>query len=534
MGAGAYEDYAAGHNRDRGVPQRPPAPPPEGRYGYGADRADRGQPRDYPSAQDWAPQRGPDRRYGAGTQGDPYEAPARGEPRQADPYLGGHARELAHVEEAYGQEGYDQRRAPPPHYPEAYDDGYGGYEGEVAPERKPRRRAPLILLGALVGVAVVAGGAIYLYSAMTGDSGEETPPVISAPKEPSKLEPEESASQPAVPRQNKLIYDRILGEGEEQQERIVPRAEEPMSPDDGQLAPADPAQSPADDGSLPVPMPPPPPGSDSDQSSLPTFESGQANGARASSATVAEPTAASGASSTPPAPGELDAGTSGSGTQTASAGEQAQTSGNAAQTATASTLTTPPPVPKPKPAVTASRSASSGGQSGPVPLTPEASAPAAPDPGQVSRASNIASANDPFVDEPGVNRPGGAINSASETTNLQGQQQQQAAREPPQAVAPPTAPSPSTTTSSAASGAYVIQMASYRNEADASAEFSRLRQRYPDLLGNYNPLIQKADLGSRGTFYRLRIGPVASRETASRLCTALIASGEKDCLVRSQ
>ena len=39
------------------------------------------------------------------------------------------------------------------------------------------------------------------------------------------------------------------------------------------------------------------------------------------------------------------------------------------------------------------------------------------------------------------------------------------------------------------------------------ATFADMQQRYPGLLGPYRPMVQKANLGSKGTWYRLRIGP---------------------------
>jgi cell division protein FtsN len=85
---------------------------------------------------------------------------------------------------------------------------------------------------------------------------------------------------------------------------------------------------------------------------------------------------------------------------------------------------------------------------------------------------------------------------------------------------------------SESAGGYVVQLASFRSESEALSEFQRLVQRHPQLVGELDSRVQQASLGQSGTFYRLGIGPVADRNTATKLCNNLIAAGEKDCLVR--
>jgi len=45
-----------------------------------------------------------------------------------------------------------------------------------------------------------------------------------------------------------------------------------------------------------------------------------------------------------------------------------------------------------------------------------------------------------------------------------------------------------------------------------------MQQKYPTLLANYRPMVQKADLGAKGVWYRMRIGPISDEETATKLC----------------
>jgi cell division protein FtsN len=58
-----------------------------------------------------------------------------------------------------------------------------------------------------------------------------------------------------------------------------------------------------------------------------------------------------------------------------------------------------------------------------------------------------------------------------------------------------------------------------------------MQQKYPSLLAAYRPMVRKADLGSKGVWYRLQIGPMNSKTTASKLCTDLKSQGLPDCLV---
>jgi hypothetical protein len=78
---------------------------------------------------------------------------------------------------------------------------------------------------------------------------------------------------------------------------------------------------------------------------------------------------------------------------------------------------------------------------------------------------------------------------------------------------------------------YLVQIGSKQNQTEALATFADMQQKYPTLLANYRPMVQKADLGAKGVWYRLRIGPINDKATASKLCTQLKSQGMPDCLV---
>lgn len=100
-------------------------------------------------------------------------------------------------------------------------------------------------------------------------------------------------------------------------------------------------------------------------------------------------------------------------------------------------------------------------------------------------------------------------------------------------AAPVTAPAVTPADSAAsASTQFAVQIAARRTQTDALATFANLQQKFPELLTPYQPLIQKADLGSKGTWYRLRVGPLNDKPSASDLCSKLKTAGLKGCLVR--
>ena len=78
---------------------------------------------------------------------------------------------------------------------------------------------------------------------------------------------------------------------------------------------------------------------------------------------------------------------------------------------------------------------------------------------------------------------------------------------------------------------YVVQVGSKVNQTEALAFFANMQQRYPRLVAKDRPMVQKADLGAKGVWYRLRIGPIFDKATAINLCRQLKAQGHPDCLV---
>jgi len=82
-----------------------------------------------------------------------------------------------------------------------------------------------------------------------------------------------------------------------------------------------------------------------------------------------------------------------------------------------------------------------------------------------------------------------------------------------------------------ATGGYVVQVASQRSESDAQASFRALQQKYPSVLGSHQVMVRRADLGEKGVYYRAQVGPFATAEEASEMCTSLKSAGGQ-CIVQ--
>jgi cell division protein FtsN len=95
----------------------------------------------------------------------------------------------------------------------------------------------------------------------------------------------------------------------------------------------------------------------------------------------------------------------------------------------------------------------------------------------------------------------------------------------------PTQPAPAAAPAPAATGAYLVQVSSQRNEADAQASYRALQGKFPAVLGSHAPVIKRADLGDKGVYYRAMVGPFGTSEEASQLCGSLKSAGGQ-CVVQ--
>jgi hypothetical protein len=96
---------------------------------------------------------------------------------------------------------------------------------------------------------------------------------------------------------------------------------------------------------------------------------------------------------------------------------------------------------------------------------------------------------------------------------------------------PASAPLATAPATAASAGGYAVQVTSQRSEAEADAAYKALQAKFPAQLGSHQPIIHRADLGDKGTFYRALVGPFASAEAAAGMCSNLKAAGGS-CIVQ--
>lgn len=517
----------------------------------GSEYGDYSQRTDYPT---YSSSSSYDGQYGQDD--DLYEDEWYEDDNQADQSYGGaHARALDTVDDGYD----DTRRRPELGRPTAddYADAYyDDYEDEYEEEGR-RGRGPLLLFVGLAAVGILAAGLIvyYLQSQQAATPGGDTPRVAAPSQEPKtrpQVQPPAKGTE-----QTKLFYDRIVGDQTIEGERIQPREEQPLDPggsvEPQPLQPVTPDQ--LDSGELPVPLPPPLPGGTSGSLQPSNGQGATTNvaqtGAPANQSTVAQ---ASGSQEAQPAgltalplPG---ANTLPDGSDVSS--PPADTSAPATTIAAANT-DIPRPRAKPRAVVEAAqrtRVASvapiTAAPTEPLAITPlpgseprtatPAPAPALPQPAQplqpsfgaqqTVEAPSVGQNDTTFRRSTGVGQDDASFSRPLTSANSG---QQVAAVQPSQQPAPAPAPSPTV-----AAGAYVVQLASYKDQTSALAGFQDLRARHPSLLGRFQPLISKKTVGAFGTFYRLQVGPIANQQAGSKICASLLAAGEKDCLVKQR
>jgi cell division protein FtsN len=157
------------------------------------------------------------------------------------------------------------------------------------------------------------------------------------------------------------------------------------------------------------------------------------------------------------------------------------------------------PVPKPAPVAKTQAPPTKVAEAAPAPKpTPAAKTPFAPAPAPKAAAAAPAQPSAPLA--PATAAP-----------------KQLAANAPPAPA--PVAQAP------AASGAYVLQIGAYKSQAEADGAWNAYKTKHAALLAGYSPNVAQADLGDKGTWYRLRIAGFSSKDVASALCDRLKADG---------
>ncbi|PKP76574.1 MAG: hypothetical protein CVT81_13995 [Alphaproteobacteria bacterium HGW-Alphaproteobacteria-3] len=169
-----------------------------------------------------------------------------------------------------------------------------------------------------------------------------------------------------------------------------------------------------------------------------------------------------------------------------------------------------------------------------APAAPETQAnPEAAVPGAEEEAPELRTSAEPAAPAP-AEAPAASESAPTSITPpaLQSEAEAPAAAEPvPEkvAAAEPAAPAPAV----ASGGAYVVQIMALREEGAAKSAWAALQKKHPAILGGHALDIEKADLGDKGTYYRVRAAGFETKADAQSACSSLKSAGQ-DCLVKAR
>ena len=107
------------------------------------------------------------------------------------------------------------------------------------------------------------------------------------------------------------------------------------------------------------------------------------------------------------------------------------------------------------------------------------------------------------------------VTDMSEAANLVNQLEPSAGAAPPRTAIP--------------SGNYYVQIASVKDRTRTEGEWSKLKAKYSALEG-YKYRVHEANLGEKGTYYRIQAGPT-SKEFATQTCSKIKAMTPGGCLI---
>lgn len=85
----------------------------------------------------------------------------------------------------------------------------------------------------------------------------------------------------------------------------------------------------------------------------------------------------------------------------------------------------------------------------------------------------------------------------------------------------------------ASNGRYVAQLAALQSAASIEPSWRRFASRAPNLFTGAHMDVQRADLGARGVYHRLRAGYFATSDDATQFCERIRQMGQ-DCIVAAR
>ena len=75
---------------------------------------------------------------------------------------------------------------------------------------------------------------------------------------------------------------------------------------------------------------------------------------------------------------------------------------------------------------------------------------------------------------------------------------------------------PKEPTLKSAAGKQMVQLGAYRSDTDAKADFAKLQKKFA-ALGGLSPVVNRADLGEKGVFFRLRVATADAKALCAKL-----------------
>jgi len=80
--------------------------------------------------------------------------------------------------------------------------------------------------------------------------------------------------------------------------------------------------------------------------------------------------------------------------------------------------------------------------------------------------------------------------------------------------------------------AVYLQLGAVGSEAKAKSEWTRLSKKYAKDLKGLSLYVEKADLGKKGIFYRIKAGKVRDHATAEALCKSINKIEAGRCMIK--
>ncbi len=378
------------------------------------------------------------------------------------------------------------------------------------------RRKPLIA-GLVLGVALLLGGVVFAWSWISGGvTGDGTPKIIMADKDPVKVAPENPGGA-KVPNQDKAVYEKVEGNesGQASQPRLVDSAEEPV----------DVVQRTIDPDMLPL---------EGRGEAETTDEIGKVEDRLTEGDTE---TAASANNSEPMlSPRRVRTmivrpdGTIVARPQEEPAPTEAASAASETPATDAAPAATPTEAAAADPAADAAPAATEPATAGQVADATQETATTAEDQSlaPVRSVTTVPIRQAPVPTSRPADQPVNVVGRVSGNGNVS-----EVAAADPAAAAPAAAPAQQTQTAQAAApanpGGYYMQIASQPSAEGAQASYQNLSRRFASVIGGRGVDIQRADIPNKGVYHRVRI-PAGTREEANALCARYKSAGGS-CLV---